>query len=166
MHVFASWALLAALVASGGDPTPTPAPVPSVAPVGAPAGDTQVQIAPAPSTAPATVPSMAPAQAVLPHEAGPVQIVVRACRDDNGDRLCGVAEGLTGLPVFVLDADTGDQLVAADTIDGRAVLVFTLASRARLSINAPYLHMAQLASPTERGADLMLDPIVLPELLP
>jgi len=95
-----------------------------------------------------------------------VQIVVRACRDDNGDRLCGVGEGLAGLPVFVLDADTGDQLAAADTTDGRAVLVFTLAIRARLSINAPLLHMAQLASPTERGADLMLDPIVLPEVLP
>ncbi len=102
-----------------------------------------------------------------PYAAGQVQIVARVCTDDNADRLCGLGEGDAGLPVYVLDADTGDRLVSGLTnVEGRAVLAFPLAQESRLSINIPYLGLTQQASPRDRGADIVLQSYLLPEVLP
>jgi hypothetical protein len=63
------------------------------------------------TSTPTTVVLLAPTPTATPlMMLDEIHIVTRFCVDLNGDRRCGLDEGVEKLPVVVLDADTGDKL--------------------------------------------------------
>jgi hypothetical protein len=101
------------------------------------------------------------------HDAGPVSLTVRVCVDLNGDNRPTLGEGVRGLPVAVLDAATGDVLATVITRDdGTGVFDLQLIERTSLSVDAPFLGRSETAWPGQRGVDIVLPAVVLPEVLP
>ena len=155
--------LLVAIVASLSldIPTPTWAPEPTPAPTATATPDPTPTLDPMPAGDISTQPED------TAHAAGPVALTVRACVDTNTDGRCTLGEGVEGLPVAILDTQTGAVLATALTDpEGLAHAGLTLSQQAELSIDVPYLALSQPFFPGQRGAEIVVPAVTLPKVLP
>jgi hypothetical protein len=166
MNLLSLITLLASILA--GIPTPTPTPVPAELPQVATPTPRPVEVIPTPTPTPAPPagdPSVPDEDAY--HDAGPVALTVRACVDSNADRRCSLGEGVGGLPIAVVDTQTAAILATAETTtDGIVHADLNLPERAELSIDVPYLALAQTFYPGQRGVEVVVPAVPFPKVLP
>jgi len=133
-------------------PTPTlppadlPAPVPDAH---APQGDAGTQ--------PDVQPTAAPQSTPIPPTALTAQLTVQACTDFNADKACSLGEGIDGLPVALVNAETG-ALLGTKTTEGDGLAVFeeAIAPNAQLAVDVPYLLISVPFYSGQRGVDIVV----------
>jgi hypothetical protein len=95
-------------------------------------------------------------------------VIARACLDENANDWCDVNEGVAGVTVYFLDAETGVLLTQPVVTDstGTAQRVLRVDPAKAITMNMPYLGRYRTITEGQFEPELVEDIPALPGLLP